>query len=437
MASLESVLRECLPKDEQFELLNLQNIPMETKPLVTSLSSHNDSDRNSKTIKVPHFFALAHNKKFVYGIEIHVYLILSSTNGAGTYDKVERLLFVSKADTNGYCDVKFSAKQVTKGLIHYLMTLDPVTYLRHVIPLERKYTLHDKKTLLTRSTSLTDALEILSQRTKLTHKPESSALQSDRYFLSFSPTGPVTTKLCIFTRPADQYLFADSAKNPRKHTLSGAGLLKWWVSIVDEVICEDFTPDSDARLRIPGEDDLTVRRFLRGTKFAKWTPGDIFGGEANSLAVFSIPLFSDDPKSRFLHELVEENRIMKTNLNQFWIELQERQEFKLSETVSVIGISGLNSKAPSGIPLPKEVVRTDSKKYFKYVKNYITGEEYDTSEGAEESYRNTVQYLSLKYSSELLQISGQRTSHSGVKENAPVVRAVTMLQPRKKVKTTK
>ena len=437
MASLKNILKECLPKDEQFQILNLQNVPMETKPLVTTVGKDTVSNQKSKTVKIPHFFALAHNEKFVFGIEIHVYLVLSDADSTGSYGRVERLLFVSKADTNGYCDIKFSAKQVTKGLIHYLLSIDPNSYLHRVIPLERKLNRADRKTMLTQSTPLKDSLEILSRRVGTATEERTLAIQRKKYFLSFSPTGPVTTKLCLFTRPADQYLFADSAKNPRKHTLSGAGLMRWWLSIIDEVLCEDFGADSEARLRIPGEDNMTVRRFLRGTRFEKWQPGDIFGGQGKSLAVFSIPLFSDDPKSRFLHELVEENRVLKTNLNNFWMELQERQEFKLSETVSVIGISGNTSAVPFVQPSSMEVVRTDSKKYYKYVKNYITGEEYNISEGAEESYRNIVQYLSLKYNTGLLRITGVMIWRTNGTKPMVTTPTVTMLQPRKKAKTMK
>ena len=44
---------------------------------------------------------------------------------------------------------------------------------------------------------------------------------------------------------------------------------------------------------------------------------------------------------------VEDNRIMKVTLDEFWMELQGRQEFKLSVVVSVVGIQGYLKFPPS------------------------------------------------------------------------------------------
>lgn len=435
MGYLETVLSNCLPKDEQFELVHLQNTPSEVNPILTSINK--DSDKVPKlTVKIPHFFALSHDKKIVFGLEIHVYLILWGNNNE--YQKLERLFFVSKADSNGYCDIKFSAKAVTNGIISYLLSIDPDYYCKKIIPLERKFDKSKSKTLITKDTTLSHALKILSERqlTNIKNKigyGDRKELHIKDYYLSLESPKDVTTKICLFTRPADQYLFAKSSKNPKKHTLDGGGLLKWWLSIIDDILCNYFEKTTEARLRIPGEDSITVRRYLREGKFQNWQVGDIFGGKSSSLAVFQIPLFSDDPKSRFLHELVEENRILKTNLETFWMELQERQEFKLSVSVSVMGVSGQIVRPLDLAPSEREVIVTKSKKQFKYIKNYITGEEYDTEEGSSEAYNNIVHYLKYRYDQKLLKICGS-ILHAPKKKEESKVQVITTLQPRKKTK---
>ena len=439
-SGLEDVLKDYLPKDKTFEILHLQNTPIEVHPIVT-IKSQNDkgNDSSDVTIKIPHFFSLAHNRKFVFGIEIHVYIVLKKAGSSPNleYDTADRLLFVSKADTNGYCDIKFSVKQITKGLIRYLFSIDPAHYLKKVIPLKRKYPKSNSHKLITKETKLENALHILSERINESSTSKQVREQStvaEPYYHSYKTPTNIVTKLCLFTRPADQYLFAESSKNPLKHTLNGAGLLKWWLSIIDELLCEVFMDDSVGKLRIPGEEPITVRRYLKNTKFRNWMVGDIFGGRANSIAVFSIPLFSDDPKSRFLHELVEENRVLATNLNTFWMELQERQEFKLSETVSVIGISGHTTISNLLRITDNDTMVTTSKKEYKYIKNYITGEEYNTVEGALESYENVTEYLAYKYNMKLLSVIGEMIHKVKIQKETNVQPAVSILKPRKKAK---
>lgn len=439
-SSLEDELKNYLPKDKTFEILHLQNTPVEVCPIVTIESQHDKyNDLSDVTIKVPHFFSLAYNKKFVFGMEIHVYIVLKKAGSTPKmeYDTADRLLFVSKADTNGYCDIKFSAKQITKGLIRYLFSIDPSHYLKKVIPLERKYPKSNSYKLITKETKLEDALSILSERineSSTTKKMRQQSTLVEPYYHSYKTPTNITTKLCLFTRPADQYLFAESSKNPLKHTLNGAGLLKWWLSIIDELLCELFTEGSVGKLRIPGEEPITVKRYLKTTRFENWMVGDIFGATANSLAIFSIPLFSDDPKSRFLHELVEENRVLTTNLTTFWMELQERQEFKLSETVSVIGISGHTSISNFLTVTDKDTIVTTSKKEYKYIKNYITGEEYNSVEGALESYENVTKYLAYKFNMKLLSVIGGMIHKVKIQKEVNSQPLVSILKPRKKAK---
>ena len=357
-------------------------------------------------------------------------------------DNVERLLFVSKADTNGYSTDKFSARLVTLALLEYLLSIDPNYYLIRVIPLKRQYKTRNgtvRTQMITRNTTPEGALRILSSRFNSGAKKSCflRADELDEYYLNLKCPEHCTTKVCMFTRPADQYLFPRSSENPKKHILGGVQLLKWWVSILDELLIEKFEDGSEAKLRIPGEAEATVKRFLHDTKYPGWTVGDIFNGGENgrSLAVFHIPLFPDDPKSRFLHQLVEDNRIMKVTLDEFWMELQGRQEFKLSVVVSVVGIQGYLKFPPSKcIPSEDEVVRTNSIKQFHQLKSYIVGEDYDKVDGALEAFTNISYILESRMGSKLLSIHGSRDPSRNIRDDNSPVQRVSVLKPRKKPK---
>ena len=442
MTHLGSLLLKVLPSKCQFELLHLQSPPAEISPLVTTASPTTSAGGkdSSLTVKTQHFFALCNDKKVVYGLEVHVYITFDKGVSSND-DNVEHLLFVSKADTNGYSTDKFSTRLVTLTLLEYLLSIDPNYYLIRVIPLKRRYKICNgtvQKQMITRNTSPEKALRILSSRFNSGEccRPLKTD-ELDEFYLNLKCSERCTTKLCMFTRPADQYLFPRSSENPKKHILGGVQLLKWWVSILDELLIEKFEDGSEAKLRIPGEAAVTVKRFLHDTKYPGWTVGDIFNGEENgrSLAVFNIPLFPDDPKSRFLHQLVEDNRIMKVTLDDFWMELQCRQEFKLSVVVSVVGIQG-HLKFPSSkwIPSEDEVVRTNSIKQFHQLKSYIVGEDYDKVDGALEAFTNISYILGSRMGSRLLSICGSREFIKNTRDENGPVQTVSVLKPRKKPK---
>lgn len=172
-------------------------------------------------------------------------------------------------------------------------------------------------------------------------------------------------------------------------------------------------------------------------KYPLWQVGDIFTPNEKSLAVYSIPLFPDDPKARFIHQLAEEDRLLKVSASTFWIELQERQEFKLSVTVSVMGVSGYTLAAPTLLPSSADVIVPRSKKQFKAIKKYITGEEYDTEEGAIEAFLNIRDFLMLRLATNLQVLTGKK-EYRARSQLAPTSKAnsmaVTMLKPRKKSK---
>ncbi|CCE65856.1 hypothetical protein TPHA_0N00750 [Tetrapisispora phaffii CBS 4417] len=423
---LEKILSDCLPSDDRFEVLHLQSVPTENYPIVTKKLGQ---DNELITVKTQHFFTLFQNSKTVFGLEIYVYITLIKKAKLDTNNDVldaERLIFISKADTTGYNNKRINIKLITKSIIHYLLSIDPNYYLQKVKPLKRNY-VGKFSNYISKSTSTVKALKLLSKR-KSAHQKQ--LYPPNDLFLHLKCEQNIVTKICLFTRPADQYLFADSSKNAKKHVLTGEGLLLWWISIMDDLLIEEYESGTEAKLNIPGEENVRIRKYFRNLKYSSWNIGDIFGGSANSLAVFNIPLFPDDPKSRFLHQLVEENRIYKTDMETFWIELQERQEFKAGITVSVIGISGHLRSISKNIPMDGEIIKTPSKSSFKHLKSYITGEEFDTEEGALESYSNIKEYVVSRMHKDLLTVSGTYQFKPKIKPSVQKF-TITTLQPRR------
>ncbi|KAL3235148.1 Uncharacterized protein RNJ44_02936 [Nakaseomyces bracarensis] len=395
---LTKILGRVLPKDHEFRCLHLESPSCETQPIVTPEPG---SNQEGSTIKTKHLFVLTHLQKVFFGLEVYVYVTQFEQNSG---KPTERLIFISKADTNGYCDTKVDIKLVTRELIKYLLSIDPNYYLKKIIPKERNYKNAKIEKVITRQSTNKEALKILAERVA---NGNSGPVNTNNYYktLQLEKNEILLDKLCLFTRPAEQYLFPDSSKNSRKHVLDGDGLLRWWASLVDQILIERFNEaTTTAKLRIPGEDKYRVKRYTNQLKFPNWSNGDIFNDDEGSLAVFTVPMFPDDPKSRFIRDIVEENLTQKKTLRTFWTELQERQEFKLSVTVSVMGVTGTPTNRPIYIP-NKDVFKTKSRKQFKFLKNYITGEDYETEEGALDAYTNIADSLT-RLGSSLIKVTG-------------------------------
>ena len=429
---LHYLLQEALPIDKHFEILHLQSVPTETSPIVTQDLAN---EYSLKTIKTQHFFSVFHNSKVFFGLEIYVYITLRGTSEKGIFNQefsgTERQIFISKADTNGYCETKVNIKEITKAILTYILSINPNYYLKRVKPIKRKFR-RKHSHMISKSTSTLKALKILSRRRHI-HKMEPLIEEINDLYLQYECPDNIITKISLFTRPAEEYLFSESSKNQNKHVLNGDGLLKWWISILDYLVVETFLEGTEAELQIPGEEPVRVKRYIRNLKYNNWKMGNIFGGTANSLAVFKIPLFPDDPKSRFLHQLVEESRISNVSMHTFWTELQERQEFKLSVTVSVIGVAGSLKYLPKYIPENGEIIVSSSKKQFKYVKGYITGEDYDTDEGALDAFANIRDYLLLRLNKSLMKVKGKNEFNKKKIDPPKQVNIITV-KPRKNTK---
>lgn len=399
--SLREKLKHVLPKDKEYIIHHFQSKPRDTHPLVYT------SRTDLKTIKVEDFITLSHQELVFYGLEIFIYITIDTVN-----DTTERLLFVSKADTNGLNESKVNIGKVTETIIKYLLHIPIDHYFKEIIPKEATYIKYERNKI-NRYTSTKEALRILLERHQgKTAKPE----QIKPYSITIYPTN-VITKISLFTRAEPQYLFPESGKNPSKHILGGEGLLKWWLKLLDSILTDFDT--SIAKLQIPAEEPKVIRRYFTNLK-SNWQIGDVYGGESSDIAVFKVPLFPDDPKSRFIEHLVVEGRAKKITLNQFWQELQVRQEFRLGVTVSVIGIEG--RLKPLRTNLEDLDLLVLSHKHFKKLKTYITGEDYSTSEGAIEAHRNVSDYIVNQLGQSLEPVVGEFVKPIPVINSIPVKR---------------
>lgn len=164
-------------------------------------------------------------------------------------------------------------------------------------------------------------------------------------------------RVCLFAKAEQQYLFPFSSRNPQKHVLPDSALVKWWLKVL-EPLYNEFKSLDKARLQIPGEDTGSIALYFPKNSKLPWKVGDVFwsdneGSKQKYSAVESIPRFPDDPKKRFLEFLVAEKRAKRTSRDQFWLELQSRQEFRLG---SVVGIIGLEGTLPEGNVKYREAV---------------------------------------------------------------------------------
>ena len=384
MKELNEILKDVLPKDEQFEIYHLQSPSRE----IHGFKKRN-IDRNECIVKCSHFLSLAYKGKIFFAIDINIYFEISES-------KVTRTLFISKADTNGFLDngnVKIGL--IVETFISYLLMLSPKIYLNKIIPLTRNYkNIHDKP-FINKKTSTAKGYKILSKRyiDKGTKEFKKLNTHEKNLFktIDLEKYKEIVTKISLFTRPEPHYLFTNSGENPKKHLLSGEALLRWWLKIVNKISNDKMIFKQDeslcATLELPGEEHGFIeRRYLKELS-CFWKTGTIYGNYSDSL--FGIPIFHDDPKTRFLKDLMVENKYNILTLKEFWRDLEMRQEFRLGVVVGVIGVAGktlLNS-------LQEQISNNDSllassKQKYKQIKSYIVGEEYDNEEGAIDARNN-------------------------------------------------
>ncbi|KAL1891800.1 hypothetical protein Cpir12675_004805 [Ceratocystis pirilliformis] len=158
----------------------------------------------------------------------------------------------------------------------------------------------------------------------------------------------------LFARAQDQYLFPGSVENKKKHVLDDKGLVKWWCRVINPIIeapplaaNREAWKSIKAYLVVPGLDAYETRALVPRTAAAAYN-----WSFTHPLGILSqirtkpgtelpprclIPMYPDDPKSRFRVELDEEaakgaqyknKGLWKSvhTIDQFWEMMAFRQE---------------------------------------------------------------------------------------------------------------
>lgn len=290
--NLHQQLASVLPKGLDFKTLYVQSEPKECTNLIKFHKNHSNTEEPQLTVKIKHFLLVIHDDLILFGIEVYNYFTVADIN--------TQYLFVSKVDTSGLLNIKINTNKIINKFLQYLVS---VRYTTLTYRLKNSH------------------LSTIKQINKLLNP------QGVRYkTVDLSPKCRI--KLSLFTKSSNQYFFPESSKNPHKHLIDGDKLLRWWMKLVGETLDAKFTK----KLLIPGA--LSPRQYL----LEGWEVGSVFGND--ELAVYNVPNFPDDPKTRFLEFLVIENRI-KVNLQAFYEELGFRQEFRLGNVVGIIGCESM------------------------------------------------------------------------------------------------
>ncbi|KAF3994176.1 hypothetical protein FT663_00146 [Candidozyma haemuli var. vulneris] len=350
-------IAEILPQGE-YSLVHVRSRAFQTKPL--AMSAH-----HPKTLKAKHFFLLVESSSRcpVLALEIYVYLTFEN-------DSLKQHIFVPKADTSGLGDRRINVAAVVQVLLDRIIQTNPGSYLSEPVAWRKDETEKEK----TQTSSPYPTVNIL-QTIAAKLKADPTALEKLPYYGkahhttapdTAPPAATATTKVSLFTRSANAYIFPNSELNSGKHVADGNALFSWWVRILENTLRGPWRCMGD----LPGAEAAAVNRYLPSQR---WTRGHIFKEDAQ--AVREVPVFPDDPKGRFLEHLVVEGRYRSVTVKEFWEELGYRQEFRLGNVVGIIGcengdsVSVDRSKPPPGTPV--------SHKQYKKIVDFVKGEDYN------------------------------------------------------------
>lgn len=138
------------------------------------------------------------------------------------------------------------------------------------------------------------------------------------------PSARVTATL--FARSQGQYLFPNSVEGGGKRVLGGLGLCQWWKSVYEETarLCVGSglsATQLELRYLLPSYSSSEAKGMLGAARQPlpsglEWSYAPPFTkqqlGEGTSLATM-IPSLPDDPKTRFLEELVADGEPTRSN----------------------------------------------------------------------------------------------------------------------------
>ncbi|CUM67171.1 uncharacterized protein PRCAT00004864001 [Priceomyces carsonii] len=370
MNSLNNRIKKILPYGSRFKLLNVKSVCVENKSPI----NYRSNDKPKRSLKVKHYIALLNDEDIILvGIEIYVYLNIYN-------DFVDQLIFVSKCDTTGLRQSPVRVHYFVKEVLCWLVDFDLHNYCDKVrlkpIKLNDK-TRYDGDNLVIKQ--LNQIIMNLRQDPDYFKKIPyyNSKKLDDVTDLTHIDIPPVRNiKLSLFTRSSEQYLFPESAKNKFKHVLDGRQLLSWWIKVIDGSLDSKWS----CKLMVPGSDSRSIKNFIEGKM--KWTIGNIYTNEADGkddFAIWKIPLFPDDPKGRFLENLVVEGRAKSVTSSEFWTELGFRQEFRLGILVGLIGCELNNQPVDSSDNLHD----TETILNYRKLTKLMRGENYNSESDVE------------------------------------------------------
>lgn len=404
---LDSMLAKCLKSSQKYILFNFmttkQSVPIIYKP---------KKEKPILVTKTTHFSILfSEDKTPLLAVEVMTYCTFYK-------ERIERLIYVSKADSTGLPGTK--DLNVGKFVTQYLKWISsiPIEVLisklkfknpdininqetdinnndnnneikgHNIFFSETQYKLH---LLEHHASGLTDD-HILSSNNSLNMIDYLKLLGMD---LNLLKKQNIVTKLVLFTRSEGQYLFPQSMKNKGKHILDGRSLLKWWLKNIDNLVndwnnCEKF-------LNILNSENREIVRYFPSDN---WIVGNVYTKDNEiddtKLAIYNIPLLPDDPKGRFLEHLVVEGRSKKVKCKQYWQELAIRQEFSFGAIVGLIGVSGIVKEGH--ISNSNENFNILKPKLFKYVIELITSKDYSDKSDWGLLYHELIEINEIKHS---------------------------------------
>lgn len=331
-----------LPENTKSRVLHVQSQAYQCKNL--RVYSRLDANKPAATLKVKHYLVVvdAGSEMPILGIEVYVYLGIFS-------QRVDHHIFVAKADTTGLDTQKrYRANDIIGAFLRYLIEVDKLAYFHSVrlrsISKEASVNVVEKSDNPTLNAlhSIIRALRSNSRYYRtIPHYNKGTAQleETGSVSLPFPVPSTICTKISLFTRAANEYLFPNSNNNASKHVVDGNRLFSWWIKLISKAISESEGDSKwTCKALLPGGDSRATEKFLVHDNLrAKWSIGSIFNDNMEELAIHRIPLFPDDPKGRFLEHLIAENRYKSLRLSQFWEELGFRQEFRLGDVVGIIG----------------------------------------------------------------------------------------------------
>lgn len=245
-----------------------------------------------------------------------------------------------------------------------------------------------------------------------------------QHFVSYCARHDRPVRIQLFAKSQPQYLFPYSSQNAKKHILSDAGLVKWWLKILDKIRVECSRDDAQARgyLFIPGFDQVSTRRFLPSDGRESWKVG--YPYNPHDIASDVITRYPDDPKDRFLTQLKADKLEHQTTVEQFWEMMAFRQEMASGHTIGFITLD-LKVDA-SQVELLDCAV---SNKTYDRIAYEIKSESYASdSETLAATTKLTAAFDSIKGSKPLLVIGLRDTTSSSTTSQ----QVVNTLQPRKR-----